>query len=402
MSPHESTWDSGGVAEFWKRWEGLTVDGKFLLGQYLGGAPNRAVFLTDSHVGETPRAAIKLELADGPQGEFRLSRWRLASGLSHPHLAPMLACGSSVCNGSSVVYAVTEYAGENLSQVLEERPLTTAETLEMLEPLLAALGYVHSQGFAHGHLSPANVMAVADQLKISSDSLCPVEAAEDNASPSADIRSLGVLLCEALTRQREPSEAVPQPFLDIVRLCMRTNPDERPTAAGILQRLRQPARAREARAARPRYLLWVFLLGVVTVALVLGSRLFRGHPDEAPTPPSSPAPAEMAPVEKPSPAAAPPVLDVPRTVVERALPEVPRPARDTIHGTVRINVKVRVDAAGRVTDARYDGQPGSAYLGKLTLEAARRWRFQPGSGSEDWLLRFQLLRTETKVTAARM
>ena len=83
------------------------------------------------------------------------------------------------------------------------------------------------------------------------------------------------------------------------------------------------------------------------------------------------------------------------------LPDIDRRARDTIHGTVKIDVRVRVDARGRVDDAAFDHRPSSNYLGKLTLDAARQWRFRAGAPGE-WILRFQLLREDTKVTAEQL
>src|SRR5260370_6838854 len=70
---------------------------------------------------------------------------------------------------NAVLYVVMEYADENLSLVLSSRPLTAAETREMLPPGLDALRYLHGKGFVHGHLKPANIMATGDQLKVSTD-----------------------------------------------------------------------------------------------------------------------------------------------------------------------------------------------------------------------------------------
>ena len=41
----------------------------------------------------------------------------------------------------------------------------------MLPPLLRALQYVHSRGLVHGRIQPSNILAIADQVKLSSDSL---------------------------------------------------------------------------------------------------------------------------------------------------------------------------------------------------------------------------------------
>ena len=62
---------------------------------------------------------------------------------------------------------------ESLDGVLGERALTiTSETREMLVPALAALDYLHKKGYAHSRLRPSNVMAVNDQLKLSTDCIC--------------------------------------------------------------------------------------------------------------------------------------------------------------------------------------------------------------------------------------
>src|SRR5262249_39052751 len=146
------------------------------------------------------------------------------------------------------------------------RPLTPAEAREMLEPVLDALAFVHGKGFAHGHLKPANIMAVGDQLKVSSDGLCrtgqlsgppekpsvddPPEIACKGFSPAGDVWSLGMTLVEALTQrlptwegreQEQPvlQQTLPAPFLDIARLCLRRDPQGRLTVADIAARLQQ-------------------------------------------------------------------------------------------------------------------------------------------------------------------
>src|SRR2546422_5502149 len=147
-----------------------------------------------------------------------------------------------------------EYAGEDLSQMLPHRPLTPAEARDMLAPALDALAYVHGKGFVHGHMKPANIMAIDDQLKLSSDGLCrmgestggrrklrvydPPEAARGTISPAGDVWSLGMTLVEALTQRLpvwggkehgEPAlpETVPVPFLDLARHCLRRDPERR-------------------------------------------------------------------------------------------------------------------------------------------------------------------------------
>jgi len=417
MSVDESPHPSAEIAAFWKRWEGQTLDDRFLLGDCLGGGADHAVFATDYHVGQPQHAAVKVVLADAHAAEGLIARWAVASKLSHPHLLRILSYGSATCCNLDCAYFAMDYADVNLAQVLSDRALTAAETREVLDPVLDVLAYIHGQGFTHGRLRPSNILSVDDRLRLSSDSLCPAgqscwsprapeaydapEIADGDISPAADIWALGVVLMEALTQRRMlTNESVPPPFREIVTRCLHTNPAERPTAAELANPAKQVAVRPVTPSARPRalragYVFWA-CSAVVFLLLLMANKLFFSHSNQAP----APVPAPVA-TSKPEPAPPPtPVHAVPTgRVLEKALPEIPSKARNTIHGTVRINVRVRVNREGRVSEARIEAPAPSRYLGNLTLEAARRWRFQRGTGQE-WMLRFQLQRDETKVAAA--
>jgi TonB family protein len=158
------------------------------------------------------------------------------------------------------LYVVMEYAEEDLSQILPQRPLTAAEVREMLEPVLSALTYLHGQGLVHSHVKPSNVLATGDRLKLSSDTIFPAgesrrssgefdiyvapEAVRLPLSTACDVWSLGMTVVEALT-QRVPAwqptshgdpvvpGALPQPFLDIARHALYCDPKLRWTLAEI-------------------------------------------------------------------------------------------------------------------------------------------------------------------------
>src|SRR5579863_2521280 len=155
--------------EAWKEWEGQVADGQFHLRQYLGGSERGPVFATE--FGEQ-KAAIKLIPADAKNAEAQLARWALAANLNHPHLLRMLQTGRCQVGGARMVYAVMERADEDLSQIIPQRALSPAEAREMLRPVLEALAYLHGKGMVHGHVKPANIMAVGEELKISSDGIC--------------------------------------------------------------------------------------------------------------------------------------------------------------------------------------------------------------------------------------
>src|SRR5713101_2250493 len=112
----------------WKQWEGQVVNGEFHLRQYVGGSDHSAVFLTERGEREPHKAAIKLIAADPDNSELQLSRWSRAARLSHPHLIRLFQMGRCQLDNTRLLYIVMEYAEEDLSQILPQRPLTPAES----------------------------------------------------------------------------------------------------------------------------------------------------------------------------------------------------------------------------------------------------------------------------------
>lgn len=85
------------------------------------------------------------------------------------------------------------------------------------------------------------------------------------------------------------------------------------------------------------------------------------------------------------------------------MPEVSAKARATIHGHVRVAVKIHVDAAGAVSSAILDSPGPSAFFADSALKAAHQWAFTPPerngkSVESDWILHFVFTASDTKVT----
>jgi TonB family protein len=252
-------------SEAWKAWEGLVVDARFPLKQWLGGSDHSAVFLTE-RPGQG-KVAIKLIKTDTVIADQKLARLRAAAQLSHPHLIRIFETGRADIKGTPVIYAVMELADEDLSQILPQRALSPAEVAEMLPPLLDALSYLHGKGLIHGSVKPSNVVAVGEQLKLSSEQAVPAaqppserriwgmydapERAGGKVSPVSDVWSVGVMIVSALTQnvsataQSAPGVAasIPEPFGGITRECLQIDPNARCSIADIQARLRPEARS---------------------------------------------------------------------------------------------------------------------------------------------------------------
>jgi TonB family protein len=229
------------------------------------------VFLTERLEGDRKvNAAIRIAQPGSDEIEDNFSRWQEASKLSHPNLIQLYEMGRFELDGTRFIYAVMECADENLAQILPSRGLTDGEARATLESVLSVLAYLHRKGFVHGRVKPANIMAVGDQLKLSSDELQRVgkpltgrgyaeayDAPESTpgafpvaqpVAPAADVWSLGVTLVQTLTQdlpdlraaeQKDPlvPETLPQPFRDIATHSLVRQPQNRWTVDQIAARL---------------------------------------------------------------------------------------------------------------------------------------------------------------------
>jgi TonB family protein len=440
-------------------WVGRNIDGGFPLVAWLGGSGLTGVFLTEiadrspsggdgSSSGAEPRkAAIKL-IAASPQAEDRLAMWTRAAKLSNPCLVRILDAGRAEIDEAQVVYVVTELAEEVLAQIIPERPLTADETREMLGPILDALDYLHSNGYVHGHLKPSNVLVVDNEVKVSADGLLAAgkpaqehfsndihnapEIGSGAVEPSADIWSLGVTLVEALTQQQpiwdaasdakaEVPASLPAPFAEIVRGSLYADPARRctldeiramldgkplpvaqPIAEPVPHTPRHPHRLAE-RKVPPKIPLVPLIVGFVLLAAIIIGLAMRGH-----KPNTAPVQSETT-QQAPPPAASPAAPQQPTgggtspaEVIDRAVPNVPRSASNTIHGKVSVVVRVTVDESGAVSNAELTSRGPSAYFARLALESAHNWKFKPAqqngrSAASTWLLHYEFRRDGTDV-----
>jgi len=456
------------MVENWQEWENRVFDERFHLLRLLGASDSGAVFLAEDE--DQGRRRVSIKLVPAYLDHDLLPRWERAARVSHPRLIPILGTGWAKLEGTPVVYAVMQYAEENLGEILEQRPVDKEETAEVLRAVLEAIRYLHLRGLVHGHIKPANIMACGDVVKLSSDGIvvaetpqypswpCSVyhapETKNGTLTPAFDLWGLGITLVAMLT-QRSPRwegpgggaplvpETLPQPFQDIARQCLEPDSRARGTAAEVLARLQQPAMVLPV-ASRPRPV-WptaslvrrryaTAVTAVLALAMTLGWPKLRDHFRQlqaVAAAPSQPLPAPETPrtvkhritpltaasvmtskskaLQESAPeawsalprsvtadamAASPPApsstaavpakeLVADQEVTERILPEVPQKALESIHGTLRVNVRVEVDRSGNVLEATVDTPGPSRYFIGLALQAARKWKFRPAAGGLD-------------------
>ncbi len=458
----------------WRSWDGRIVNGKYPLLQFLADSAGTAVYLTEI---DGTTAVIKLLATEAANAQ--VASWKLAARLSHPNLVRVFDTGLWHADDEhDLEFAVMEYCEETLDAVLRQRPLTPDDARQMLLPTLEALKYLHHQGIAHGQLNPASVLASGDQLKLAIDHLrqraesapdsvttfyASPEKASGTISPGSDIFALGLMLHEALTRRLparnqdgtvEITERFSSPFDEIVRQCLTSDRERRPSLAAIgslLERpapvlvtaqnlptrpnpappadiamvrsdasisARQPAVSEERSWSRLKIVpkhpaLAAAVALVLLLAVLIG--VWRGRENKA----ASPSPSSFA-TQKSAPAAsatrsgseahagsAANPSHASGSVLHQAIPEIPERVRRTINGTVKVTVKVAVTAEGKVSRAALSAHGPSAYFARQAVDAAEHWTFAPPMHdgkpqASDWMLHFEFRSSGTRAAAQRV
>jgi TonB family protein len=450
------------MTEDWTKWESQVIGGTFPLRRFLGRSNHSVVFLTEAKAQNLPDAAIKLVPRDPARAEAQLSYWRTAAALSHPHLLRLLDCGRCQLAGHQFLFVVMEYAEQTLAQLLPHRPLTLDEARDTLLPTLEALTFLHGKSLVQGQLKPSNLLVVNDQLKLASDTVHtageatasianpaiydPPEIKTGRSSPAGDIWGLGVTMVEALTQclpswPDERSEmaalppTLPAEFVGIVRRCLSFNPAKRPTIGELEAQINPTPQAPAASpppistAEAPRRAIPAgsaarnpLLLQVLAAALVVAGAVWVGlrlsHSHHASPPPAADAgqiSSAQAALPVPAPAASPPPprstatpaqnpkasSAAPPSVLHQEIPKVSRGARESIHGRLKVTVRVGVDRAGNVVSATLDNPGPSKYFARSASDAARKWKFAPADNQDPrvWLLRFEFTRGGTSAYA---
>jgi len=426
------------VFEQSKQWEGRAVNGKYPLRQYIGGSDHSAVFLSEILNENPKKVAMKLIAADERNADIQLGRLKLAAKLSHPHLLQIVEIGRCQIDDHQLLFVAMEYADETLSQILPQRALTPEETRDLLKPTLDTLSYIHNNGFAHGHLKPANILVAGEQIKLSSDGLCrpgahssgqpfpydPPEVSSEGLTAAGDLWSLGVTVAETLTQRlptwtnrlgSEPTlpDKMPEPFADIARHCLVRDPRSRWKIAEINNRLSAPSLAPKeqpkpqpvvvaAKSSQKRTNNWLYaipLAAMVGIILLLSTLLHR-------SPNPKPSAGENAAISTQSVPRSTALAEAPKAtlgtlapnqVVRQVVPDVPEKALRTISGRFKVTVRAHVDERGNVARAEFASAGPSRYFANLTMQSAQEWKFTPTLSPKTWLLQFTFTRSGVTV-----
>ncbi len=214
---------SDAPVKLWNDYEGQVIAEAYPLKKLLRPEGRSAFFQTSAEDGAADVIRITESLNDEHE---MLERWRQVSEVQQPNLVEIKTFGATTFDGVPLTYALMEATDGSLAEILEERPLTAAETMQVATSVMAALGALHAIGLVHEHIEPASVVARGEVVKLRSDCVraCVVDA-EFNPQTLCDevrrrdVQDLAVLLMQCLTLEREWTSALrmPAPFDQAIR-----------------------------------------------------------------------------------------------------------------------------------------------------------------------------------------
>ena len=276
---------------------GATLAHRFRLEGHLGSGGMGDVFRgTDDRL-RRPVALKVFSLATAETSDIRryADEARVLAGLSHPGLVTLYDVGADLGPlGEPLAFLVMELVdGPTLQQRIAHGPMSTREVADVGRQLADALGHAHVAGVVHRDIKPANIL-VTDEVVLSGDAdapvvtvkladfgiaqsdrgssdpgarpteatlgtasyLSPEQALGEALGPASDVYSLGLVLLEALTGTRAytgtpltsslarllapvqvPASLGPG-WSALLTAMLSARPEQRPTTAGVAQRLR--------------------------------------------------------------------------------------------------------------------------------------------------------------------
>jgi tetratricopeptide (TPR) repeat protein len=233
--------------------------GPYRLIQPIASGPATRIHLAWHEALQRP-VALKLILEFTEREEQRFRREvKIAAGLRHPHILPILDFGSLVGEMFRLLYLATDYVD---GHTLDLTPLDLRRKLGIVADIADALHYAHREGVIHRDVKPSNILVdrtgfgrIADfglaksidepesRLTMTGSILgtphfmSPEQArGEGSIGTASDLFSLGATLYQVATG-RLPFEGERSPLLTIRRMATEPPPQPSKVEPGIDPRL---------------------------------------------------------------------------------------------------------------------------------------------------------------------
>ncbi|HEV8599370.1 MAG TPA: protein kinase [Gemmatimonadales bacterium] len=131
-----------------------------------GGMATVYLALDQKHGRKVAVKVLAPEIASAVGSERFLREIRIAAGLTHPHILPLIDSGEE---DGKLFYVTPHISGGSLRERLEtENRLPVPDALRIVREIGGALDYAHRQGFLHRDVKPDNIL-FADGLAVLAD-----------------------------------------------------------------------------------------------------------------------------------------------------------------------------------------------------------------------------------------
>ncbi len=234
----------------WMGLPGTTLEGGYELKEIVEAAGEHAVLRVRVLGDYTMKASASFYVGGRPAAEEQVSVWQTLRSLDNKaNLSVPLGSGILTLNSVTLAYLVFETADETLGEVLAQRALQSDEATDLVRAIGRGAGELHSNGFVHGYLAPKEVLAVRDNVQLSTECIRRVntdplferkaakylapESGARNLTIASDVWCLGATMFEALTQKeyqpelREEAAGLKHPLGTLINSCLDPNPDER-------------------------------------------------------------------------------------------------------------------------------------------------------------------------------
>lgn len=389
----------------WNSLPGITLDGGYELKEILAAQKELAVIRVRVLGDYTLNASATFYLLSRPDAKRQVDSWQLLRASGGSNLSVPLGSGILTMNGSCLAYLVSQNPEETLAEVIDKRALSAEESIESLRAIARGLETLHEKGLVHGSLAPSEVLAIGDDIKLTTEAVREVnvepaveprkvkylapENEKYNLSPAADVWCLGATIFEASTQKifdpalRDQAEELRHPLGSLIVRCTETDQEKRCKIADLESIIRSKAPLAKPKVTASAVLEKPNLLPAADKPMAAPvsepARQLEANVPTTTSAPSSSAPAEgltsaQAPVKPEPQVARPPAAErPPRAGVEasdsangrslKAEPVLPRAGQNT--KDAEQTVLPATSSSGFRTDAkRFEDEPPGTFSSK--------------------------------------
>jgi serine/threonine protein kinase len=240
----------------WNSLSGVILDGGYELKEILEAQKELAIIRVRVLGDYTLSAFATFYLLPRPDAKRQVEYWQTLRGFTaKSNLSIPLGSGVVTLNTSCLAYLISQNAEETLAEVIENRTLSPEETTEVVRSLARGLEELHGHNLVHGAIAPAEIWAIGDDIKLTTDTVREVdtepltefrnvkylapENSKHNLTPAADMWCFGASVYEAATRKAfdkshpEEIDHLPHPLALLVERCTDEDPAKRCKADDI-------------------------------------------------------------------------------------------------------------------------------------------------------------------------